>query len=483
MSTMLLYLLKLSLSLGVMYAFYRIVLQRFTFYRHNRWYLLLYSMISFLIPLIDLTGWWSSASPRFQQVKEWVPSVTEYAGPAAEAAGPATWIMWLLTGVSVLLLIRTGIRLLSLHQLRNRASILREGKIKVYQVEDDIAPFSFGNAIYINQHRHTPGELENILRHEFVHVRERHTVDMLWAELLCLLNWYNPAAWLIRKAIRQNLEFIADSRVLETGIDKKEYQYLLLQVLGQRPVAAGISFNVSSLKKRIAMMNKNKTARAHLSWFLLLLPVAVTVLLSFRSNWPPPPSPAAVIAATPVLPVTDTVPKVKEVSIDKKSPGKPAPKKKVPEPVIEVVRYDAKKAKKEKVQSVESVPAEKKTTTLQLAPVQRKTETIEVVPVSTETKTLQLTPVEKKTKEIKIVPKEKEPKEKLKLKEKQTVQHAPAKSGTALPTEKQWTMAATPAKTATIDADKKVNYSGKVSYRYNDVRKMNGKVEMSSAGH
>ncbi|MBN8782664.1 MAG: hypothetical protein ABS85_07565 [Sphingobacteriales bacterium SCN 48-20] len=380
MSTLLLYLLKLSLSLGVMYIFYRLVLQRFTFYRHNRWYLLLYSMVSFLIPLIDLTDLWSPSSPGMQQVKEWVPPVTQYARPAAEAAGLSTWVMGLLVTVSLFLLLRTCVRIWSLQQLRSKASLLRDGQVKVYQVEEPIAPFSFGNAIYINQHQHTAGELENILRHEFVHVRERHTVDMLWAEFLCLINWYNPAAWLIRKAIRQNLEFIADNRVLATGVNKKEYQYLLLQVLGQRPVPAGISFNVSSLKKRIAMMNKNKTARAHLSWFLLLLPVASIVLLSFRSNWPPPPQNTTMVIA-PALPLTDTVPEVKEVRIEKKAFKKPAAKKSVKEPVVKEVRFKAPKTQPAKTETIEIVPAKEKTTTLQLAPVEKKTQTIQITPV------------------------------------------------------------------------------------------------------
>lgn len=472
MSPLLIYLLKLSLSLTVMYAFYRIVLQRFTFYRHNRWYLLLYSMVSFLIPLIDLATLWSPSSPRLQKVSDWVPPVvTQYTGPATRSAHGIGWLMWLFAAVSMFLLVRMLIRLWSLQRLRKKASLLREGQVKVYQVEDAIAPFSFGNAIYINQHQHTAAELENILRHEFVHVSERHTIDMLWAEFLCLVNWYNPAAWLIRKAIRQNLEFIADNRVLETGVNKKEYQYLLLQVLGQRPVPAGISFNVSSLKKRIAMMNKNKTARAHLSWFFLLLPVAAIVLLSFRSNWPPPEKMSSVrVTPGPILAVADTVPRVEEVRIEKKAPVKSnatVKKKAEVEPKVEVVPFDSKKEKAE-TKAIHAVPAAKsrkdEPVVLELKPAKEKEKSPEKLKLK-----------EPKVEKVKL----KEPKvEKVKFKET-----APSKkSSSALPTEKQWKLAEKAAKEErkikAPDHKVSVNADNRVVYRHGDVTMVSDTVRI-----
>src|SRR4029453_17672904 len=102
------------------------------------------------------------------------------------------------------------------------------------------------------------------------HVKQRHSIDIIWGEILCMLNWYNPFAWLLKSAIRQNLEFIADNKVMEHGIDKKEYQYLLLKVIGNNQFSIAPKFNFSSLKKRIAMMNKMKTAGVHLVKFLFI---------------------------------------------------------------------------------------------------------------------------------------------------------------------------------------------------------------------
>jgi hypothetical protein len=131
---------------------------------------------------------------------------------------------------------------------------------------------------------HSETELQEIIRHEYVHVTQRHTIDIIWAEVLCLLNWYNPFAWALRHAIRQNLEFIADNRVVQSGIDKKEYQYLLLKVMGASQFRIVAPFNFSSLKKRIVMMNKLKTAKAHLVKFLFILPLLLVLLVAFRTE-------------------------------------------------------------------------------------------------------------------------------------------------------------------------------------------------------
>lgn len=152
------------------------------------------------------------------------------------------------------------------------------------------------------------------------------------------------------------------------------------------------------------MMNKNKTARAHLSWFLLLLPVAAIVLLSFRSSWPPSPQ-KTTLSIAPALPLTDTVPKVKEVRVEeKKAFKKPAAKKPATEPVVKEVRFKAPKTQPAKTETIEVVPVKEKTTTLQLAPVEKKTETIKITPVR-EKKAPQekMKSREKKAEEIEII--------------------------------------------------------------------------------
>jgi len=172
----------------------------------------------------------------------------------------------------------------SMRLVRKTSQLIVDGEVRVYHTDKNIIPFSFGNAIYINQYKHTESELIDIIHHELTHAKQKHTIDIVWSEWLCILNWYNPFAWLIRSAIRQNLEFIADNKVLHNGIDKKQYQYLLLKVIGVPQYGITSNFNFTSLKKRIVMMNKIESAKVHFIKFLFVLPLLAVILLAFRNQ-------------------------------------------------------------------------------------------------------------------------------------------------------------------------------------------------------
>ena len=303
------FLLKYSISLAVVYIFYQLVLRPLTFYQWNRFYLLGYSLLCFVIPFINI-------GPLVER-KDSAPIRIIYYIPAFDKYTSATINWWniillvLITG-SLCMIIRLCVQIFSLRKMKKTATKINQSAVSVYHVEKSIIPFSFGNAIYINRNMHTEKELDDIVLHEFVHVKQKHTIDILLAELLCIFNWYNPFAWLLRKAIRQNLEFIADNKVLQTGMNKKNYQYHLLKVIGMPRYSIANNFNFSSLKKRIAMMNTIKTARIQLLRFLFLLPLLGVVLLAFRNNTGNKP-PKKIIS--PVVQVTDTIP-TKEKNVD-----------------------------------------------------------------------------------------------------------------------------------------------------------------------
>ncbi len=297
MPPLIIYLLKLSLALGLVYLFYHFVLRRLTFYTWNRWYLMGYSLLCFFLPFIDISLALEDSEMKNSPVVNWVPVLGEqiFLNKEEQSNRLNGWdyaLLILLAGVMIML-IRLCIQLISIRRMRNRSSLISKEGIRVYQVNAPIIPFSFGDSIFINQQQHSTAELEEIIRHEFVHVKEKHSVDIIWGELLCIFNWYNPFAWFLKKTIRQNLEFIADRRVLEQGMDRKQYQYLLLKVIGNNHFSIANQFNFSSLKKRIAMMNKLRTARIHLVRFLFILPLLSVLLLAFRSQWDAQADPVA----------------------------------------------------------------------------------------------------------------------------------------------------------------------------------------------
>ncbi len=238
------YLLKLSVCFGIVFLFYQLVLRKLTFYNWNRWYLLGYSLLSFVIPFIDISTALHQNQLTDSNMLQWIPLLYK-----KEAAGTqlTVWnFLSLLIIIGMLIMsLRLIIQLFSFRRMMKKAQLISGEDISIYQVNEAIIPFSFGNAVFINRHLHTEKELEEIIRHEFVHVKQRHSIDIILGEILCLLNWYNPFAWMLRSAIRQNLEFVADNKVLENGISKKQYQYLLLKVLGNNQFSIAQKCNFS----------------------------------------------------------------------------------------------------------------------------------------------------------------------------------------------------------------------------------------------
>lgn len=287
------YLLQVSLCLALVYLFYRLALHRLTFYTQNRWYFLLATGLAFLLPLAHVLPVWEPVAVSRQAIGEVLPAWHAISNPFLRS-GPAPdfWSQYGFQALVVLfcagVLIQGGrllLQLLSLFRLLRSATILQAGSIPVYQVRKNIAPFSFGKAIFLNQNLLGPADLRDIIRHEQVHVQQQHTLDVLWLELLVLVNWFNPFAWLLRGAVRQNLEFIVDQEVLrQPGVDGKHYQYLLLKVIGLADFQLANPFNISSLKTRIMKMNSMPSKKQQLARFLFVLPLLGLLLLAFSGR-------------------------------------------------------------------------------------------------------------------------------------------------------------------------------------------------------
>ena len=281
------YLIKVFFSLAVVYLFYAVFLRRLTFHNSKRWYLLIYAYSSLLIPFINISPLIEKNDWKTSSLVQSIPIVQSFVKsqgiePATRSLDAWDWMLIVLFAGTMVMMVRLLIQYVSYLKVKRNATVLLDENIRIYQVDQVIIPFSIGNSIFINKDLHEEEELKDVIRHEFIHIKQKHGIDIFLGEILIILNWYNPFAWLIRGSIRDNLEFIADNEVLGSGIDKKQYQYLLLKVVGISKFSIANQFNFSSLKKRIAMMNKNKSARAHLLKFMLLLPLMLVLLLAFR---------------------------------------------------------------------------------------------------------------------------------------------------------------------------------------------------------
>jgi hypothetical protein len=158
--------------------------------------------------------------------------------------------------------------------------VIIDGRYRIVEMSGDHAPCSFGNTIFINPSKYDWDTFNQILLHEKIHIRQKHTLDIILAELVLVFQWFNPFAWVYRREIENNLEYLTDDQLVqEPTVDKKSYQLSLLKVSAPHlPLSLTTNYNQSTLKKRIAMMN-TKRSSLHTAWkYLFLLPVLVLLV-------------------------------------------------------------------------------------------------------------------------------------------------------------------------------------------------------------
>ncbi|SDC27198.1 M56 family metallopeptidase [Pedobacter soli] len=274
-------LLKINLVLILFSATYYLVLRRLTFYSLNRAFLVFGIIFSSAYPFINLTGFLADhkAIPAF------VPGLNQQVSQLVKQdAVPLVWqVLTLLFYAGVVLMaLRLLVQFISLYRMHQSSSPDSLNQYSVRILSEEVSPFSFWQTIYINPGLHKQEDLPNILAHEKVHVEQWHTLDIILAEICVVFYWFNPGVWLMKKAVRENIEFITDARILRKGIDKKAYQYSLLDVGTLQPSVAIVNnFSLSDLKKRIKMMNVKRSSRMNLTRYMLAFPVLLCVTLAF----------------------------------------------------------------------------------------------------------------------------------------------------------------------------------------------------------
>lgn len=274
-------LFKINLVLLLFCATYYLVLRRLTFYTINRMFLIFGILFSSAYPFINLTDFFgqNKAVPSF--VPQFNHNINQFVQQDV-ASVIWQWLTVLFYNGVIFMAVRLIIQFLSLYVMHknSKPSSLNEYSIRI--LKDKVSPFSFWQTIYINPQLHKKQDLTNILEHEKVHVEEWHTLDIILAEICVVFYWFNPGVWLMKKAVRENIEFITDAKIIKKGIDKKSYQYSLLDVGTLRPSVALVNnFNLSDLKKRIKMMNVKRSSNATLSRYLFALPIILIISLAF----------------------------------------------------------------------------------------------------------------------------------------------------------------------------------------------------------
>lgn len=273
-------LLKINLVLLLFAATYYLVLRRLTFYVLNRCFLVFGIVFSTAYPFIDLTEFFHK-----QEVVTYLPQLNQKASelvPTGFFINNWPYLSALFYLGVLVMTVRLAIQFISLYRIHRKSSPNTVANYNVRTLNESVSPFSFWQTIYVNPSLHNEQELNTILAHETVHVKQWHSVDIILAELSVVFYWFNPGVWLMKKAVKENLEFITDQKILKKGMDRKAYQYSLLGV-GQLNTSVAIvnNFNLSDLKKRIKMMNVKRSSKLTLSRYALALPVLLLTTLAF----------------------------------------------------------------------------------------------------------------------------------------------------------------------------------------------------------
>lgn len=285
---MIFYILNAALILTGCFVFYKLLLQKETFFPLNRLVLIACLALSFGLPLVPIPAKLSlrtDQSPVETVAMKPIPVMTET--PVTPALTPAIvkpwydeipfrkiliWGYW--TGV-LIFGINFLIQLITLLYRAYSSPVIRDGKFRIVEISGDKAPCSFGNNIFINPEKYEWETYSQILLHEKVHIEQGHSYDILLAEIALVFQWFNPFAWMYRKAIENNLEFLTDNELLEKKeVEPKSYQLSLVKVSAPHfPLTLTTNYNQSILKKRLIMMNAKKSTISTAWKYLFIFPL------------------------------------------------------------------------------------------------------------------------------------------------------------------------------------------------------------------
>jgi len=285
---LLIYQIKVGLCLIAFYLLWKLLLSRETFHRFNRVALLVVIALALVLPWIRL-----SLDTTVQVTKPMVVLEDLLVTPDGAIVAQHATHPWTMTSVATVLYF-IGMALMAAWLLHSQWSLHRQWKqgrreslpdgITLHIVPGDQSPFSYFKHIVISEqdYRDNPHE---ILTHEQAHIGLRHSWDVLFMSVVTLFQWWNPAAWLLGRELRQVHEFEADEAVLNQGINAKQYQLLLIRKsVGDKLFSMANNFNYQSLKKRIRMMSMNKSSRWNKLRALAVVPVIALALLAFANN-------------------------------------------------------------------------------------------------------------------------------------------------------------------------------------------------------
>ena len=296
MGALLIYLMKSSLMLALSVVLFMLLMRRETFHGINRVLLLAVVLLSLLFPAVE----WEVDTPMAHimgSVEQMVISADAtvavgqplaVAVDAGEQTGMLHCIMYIYLAGVLLLAVRLIYMYIQVACLvrrgkREDASPFTTQRLRLMVHEGESRPFSWFGIVSISRTDLAEAGRE-IIMHEAAHIRRGHSWDVLFADLVVIMHWFNPLAWVMKDMLKDIHEYEADSAVLAAGVDAVDYQLLIIKkAVGARLYSIANCFNHSITKKRVIMMCKEKSSVWHIAKALYVVPLAVLAACTFSS--------------------------------------------------------------------------------------------------------------------------------------------------------------------------------------------------------
>ncbi|WP_298418726.1 M56 family metallopeptidase [uncultured Kordia sp.] len=257
---------------------YDLFLKKETFFNWNRVYLIFSSLISFVLPFIKIESFQNAVPQEYIVL---LPEIVLTPEKTVEVIAPS-WNWYVIIGIVVSSSLFIY-KITQLIQLKLKGIIVHKGDHKIIKIPNSSVAFSIFNYVFIGNNI-SEEKLQNILSHELVHVREKHSIDLLYFELLRILCWFNPLVYIYQKRISEVHEYIADASVAKENNKSDYYEKLLAEVFQTQHFSfTNQFFKHSLIKKRIIMLTKQKSRQILKLKYLVLVPVLILSLF-YTSN-------------------------------------------------------------------------------------------------------------------------------------------------------------------------------------------------------
>ncbi|MFA8435632.1 MAG: TonB family protein [Marinifilaceae bacterium] len=280
------YLFQSSAILTLFYLVYFFLFRNERLFTEVRLFLLSSAILALVLPLVKIPYTvlvTPSASMLDTVLTDFVTGLTyNETGSVQNSSGASvSWFLGsLYVAVCLVLSIRSIVKVIQIHQMtRGKEYEIVDGT-KVFLSNDSVPAFTFFNYVVINKEEFTNESFQNILAHEKVHAQQKHWIDLLLVELLCIVFWFNPFVWLFQRAVKQTHELLADDGVIARGFNIGQYQAILInQLMGAEVLGLANNFNYSLNKKRMIMMSSEKCPQNRRYKFLVMVPAIVAILM------------------------------------------------------------------------------------------------------------------------------------------------------------------------------------------------------------